>query len=174
MHNLQTRASTLLSTFFAGLCGILVLLTLYSLVVSTSPDGSVVVHDIRIVKNRYGPDYFDYKDSKSEFAVLNMDIDADFTSLFHWNTKQVYAAVMAEYTTPSHAVNKVILWDKLILNKKDARLKLRGVRNKYALIDINRRWNHLDANMSVYWDVSPHAGLLANSRSSGSQSITLN
>jgi signal peptidase complex subunit 3 len=36
--------------------------------------------------------------------------------------------------------NQVVIWDKIIRNKESAKLSLRNVPNKYALIDFGQKW----------------------------------
>ncbi|SAM00500.1 hypothetical protein [Absidia glauca] len=120
----------------------------------------VVKDTYRVVTRRYGPDHYDYRNSKSEFARLAFDLDADFTPLFNWNTKQVFVTVVAEYESKTHNRNKIVLWDRIIKNKDKANLRLRNVPNKYAMIDVSRKWSYQQANLSLHWDVTPHVGLL--------------
>ncbi|CAO3585909.1 unnamed protein product [Absidia cylindrospora] len=114
----------------------------------------------RVVTRRYGPDHYDYRNSKSEFARLAFDLDADFTPLFNWNTKQVFVTVVAEYESKTHNRNKIVLWDRIITNKEKANLRLRNVPNKYALIDVSRKWSQQEAKLSLHWDITPHVGIL--------------
>ncbi|KAG0177397.1 Signal peptidase complex subunit [Apophysomyces sp. BC1021] len=125
----------------------------YSLV-----DSSIKVDSdtLRVVSRRYGPDSYDYGNSKSEFGRLSFDLDADFTPLFDWNTKQVFNR------------NAIVLWDTIITSKDNANLTLRNVPNKYALIDVNKKWSHQQANLSLQWDVTPYVGLLQGGRSKSS------
>jgi len=125
----------------------------------------VNVRDIRVVQSRYGPDYFDYGRKTSEFGMLKFDVDADLTPLFNWNTKQVFVTVVAEYETKTHNKNQVVVWDKIITDKSAAKLSLRKVPNKYALIDYSQKWRNQQANLSLHWDVTPHVGILQNGRS---------
>ncbi|KAF7724291.1 Signal peptidase complex subunit [Apophysomyces ossiformis] len=111
---------------------------------------------LRVVSRRYGPDSYDYGSAKGEFGRLSFDLDADFTPLFNWNTKQVFVTVNR---------NAIVLWDKIITDKAHANLTLRNVPNKYALIDVNRKWSHQQANLSLHWDVTPYVGLLQGGRS---------
>ena len=37
-----------------------------------------------------------------EYAFLKFDLDADLSSLFNWNTKQVFAYVVADYKTTKY------------------------------------------------------------------------
>jgi hypothetical protein len=36
---------------------------------------------------------------RSDFAVVNIDVDVDFRSAFNWNTKQLFVYALAEYST---------------------------------------------------------------------------
>ena len=58
-----------------------------------------------------------------ERAVVKFDIDADFTPVFNWNTKQLYVFVVAEYTSKEFRRNEVTLWDHIVTSKDDAMLR---------------------------------------------------
>ncbi|GMI09699.1 hypothetical protein TrRE_jg7525 [Triparma retinervis] len=47
-------------------------------------------------------------------ALFSIDIDADFTPAFHWNVKQLFVFVVAEFATNKNPLNEVVLWDKII------------------------------------------------------------
>ncbi|KAI8389474.1 signal peptidase 22kDa subunit [Blakeslea trispora] len=168
MHNLQQRANTLFSFATSVAATVLGVVALISFITGY---GSVQPHllqadknSINVVTRRYGPENTDYRNSKSEFARLTFDIDADFTPMFNWNTKQVFVTVVAEYENDYFGRNHVVIWDKIITSKDKAHLKLRNVRNKYALIDVSQRWNNEKANLTLLWDVTPYVGLLQNGR----------
>ncbi|KAG0187798.1 Signal peptidase complex subunit 3 [Apophysomyces sp. BC1034] len=116
----------------------------YSLV-----DSSIKVDSdtLRVVSRRYGPDSYDYGNSKSEFGRLSFDLDADFTPLFDWNTKQVFVTVVAEYESKSHA--------------RRGQFREQGCVTRYV-------HSHQQANLSLQWDVTPYVGLLQGGRSKSS------
>lgn len=37
-----------------------------------------------------------------DFAKVTFDMDADFTPLFNWNTKQIFLSLVAEYGSSRH------------------------------------------------------------------------
>lgn len=37
-----------------------------------------------------------------DYAKVSFDIDADFTPLFNWNTKQVFLSLAADYDSRAH------------------------------------------------------------------------
>lgn len=51
-----------------------------------------------------------------EYAHITFDLDADLTSLFTWNTKQLFVWISASYpsTTPGVPASEVIIWDAII------------------------------------------------------------
>ncbi|ORY97965.1 signal peptidase 22kDa subunit [Syncephalastrum racemosum] len=168
MHNLQQRANVLFSFVMTALGAVLAIVAGISYIQGyPSVGGNLHVEEdaLRVVSRRYGPDHYDYGTPKSHFARLTFDIDADFTPVFNWNTKQVFVTVVANYETASHDRNSIVLWDKIITSREKARLKLRNVPNKYALIDVSRKWSHQQANLSIHWDITPHVGILQGGHS---------
>jgi signal peptidase complex subunit 3 len=61
-----------------------------------------------------------YSPTKTEYASIRFDLDADLSSLFGWNTKQVFAWVLATYpSTASNAtgtteLSQAVIWDTII------------------------------------------------------------
>lgn len=97
---------------------------------------------------------------QTDRAVLKFDIDADLSSVFHWNVKQLFVFLIAEYTSdtnvrPEHvvvwlqlwgrsspltcslpqALNQVVVWDHIARTPEEAIIKVKDAYNKYALID---------------------------------------
>ena len=50
----------------------------------------------------------------SERVDLMFHLQADLRPLFHWNVKQVFVYVIAEYVTDTHDINQVVIWDKIV------------------------------------------------------------
>ncbi|KAK0673986.1 signal peptidase subunit-domain-containing protein [Cercophora samala] len=58
-----------------------------------------------------------YSSKKEEYAVIKFTLDADLSSLFTWNTKQVFAYVTAEWPSAAqgnNATNQAVIWDTII------------------------------------------------------------
>ncbi|KAL8726033.1 MAG: hypothetical protein Q9166_006978 [cf. Caloplaca sp. 2 TL-2023] len=53
---------------------------------------------------------------KEEYAHIKFDLDADFISLFNWNTKQLFVWITATYPAkiPSEPPSQAIIWDAII------------------------------------------------------------
>lgn len=75
-----------------------------------------------------------------DFMKVSFDIDADFTSLFNWNTKQVFLSLVAEYPTKRHELNQVVLWDRIVRSKKDANVYLLDATNKYPFREVSKNF----------------------------------
>ncbi|CEJ05007.1 hypothetical protein RMCBS344292_18955 [Rhizopus microsporus] len=147
MYNLQQRFNNLFSFAVSVLSAVLGIVALISYIQGYPPiQGALKVDasNIKVVARRFGPENQDYR-KKSEFARLSFDIDADFSKLFNWNTKQIFVTVVADYETDKY---------------EKANLKLKNVGNKYAMVDISQKWNYERANLSIAWDITPHVGLL--------------
>ncbi|KAI9487435.1 MAG: signal peptidase 22kDa subunit [Benjaminiella poitrasii] len=164
MYNLQQRANNAFSLALSVFGTVLAVIALISAITGYGNINNdklrVDSKNIKVVTRRYGPENTDYRNSKSEFVRFQFDIDADFTPLFNWNTKQVFVTAVAEYQSKNFERNQVVIWDKIITSKDKAHIKLRNVRNKYAMIDISQKWNFERANLTLLWDVTPYVGIL--------------
>ncbi|KAM7221697.1 signal peptidase subunit [Rhypophila decipiens] len=74
-------------------------------------------NSVQVVRGR--PHY--YSSKKEEYAVIKFSLEADLSSLFTWNTKQVFVYVTAEWPhTPSAIAagnvteNQAVIWDQII------------------------------------------------------------
>ncbi|KAH8064441.1 hypothetical protein JL722_1313 [Aureococcus anophagefferens] len=104
-------------------------------------------------------------------ALLSFDLQADLTPAFHWNLKQLFVFVLAEYYTESNVLNQVILWDKIVTSEEEARLDERNVYVKYALIDQTNELRNTSVNYLLVWDHMPVTGRLFMERETGSTSM---
>ena len=76
----------------------------------------------------------------------------DMTPVWHWNTHILFAFVVAEYESEANVrvysaiycitlltfiqvLNQVVVWDKIVRSKKQAKLREKNEFVKYALID---------------------------------------
>lgn len=72
---------------------------------------------------------------KNDLGSLTFDLKANLTSVFNWNCKELFLYLLAEYETPAHKVNQVILWDKIINRGEDAVLNLEDMHTLYYFFD---------------------------------------
>ena len=60
-----------------------------------------------------------YSTKREQYAVIRFNLNADFSSLFTWNTKQVFVYVSANWpnaTSQGELVNEAVIWDTIITN----------------------------------------------------------
>jgi signal peptidase complex subunit 3 len=126
MHNIWVRLNAVI--FFA-LTVLLVLASLCAfstfLHTVTPQVKTLKLNTLKSLRNHGGVDR----------ALLSFDINADLTPAFHWNIKQLFVFVVAEYESTLNPLNQVIIWDKIVKSKEEAHLKLNNEFVKYALID---------------------------------------
>ncbi|KAL2257202.1 hypothetical protein VTK26DRAFT_520 [Humicola hyalothermophila] len=72
--------------------------------------------NVQVVRGR--PHY--YSSKKEEYAIIKFSMDADLSSLFTWNTKQIFVYVTAEWPSAGgsgsgqNATNQAVIWDSII------------------------------------------------------------
>ncbi|EEQ29039.1 Signal peptidase complex subunit [Microsporum canis] len=112
MHSVTTR--------FQGVFGYLttVALVLGAVIAASvflhpaDPTTSIKLSNVQVVKGR--PHY--YASRREEYAQIKFDLEADLTSLFNFNTKQVFVYVLAAYPSASNqsVTTEAVIWDKII------------------------------------------------------------
>eukprot|EP00954_Amorphochlora_amoebiformis_P030693 1395053-Amorphochlora_amoeboformis.AAC.2 len=96
----------------------------------------------------------------AENALFSLDIDADLTSLFNWNVKQLFVWVSAEYETKTYDKNQVILWDTIVESVDEAHILLKDEKLKYELTSFEKELRNRQINLTLSWDIMPVVGLL--------------
>ncbi|KAB8234738.1 signal peptidase complex subunit SPC3 [Aspergillus alliaceus] len=116
MHSTLNRAQavfgffTTVALFVAGFAALSVLL--YP---TDAANTAVTLRDVKVIKGR--PHY--YSNKKEEYAQMRFDLDADLSSLFNWNTKQLFVYVYASYSSSDNESSLLpqsdsIIWDTII------------------------------------------------------------
>jgi signal peptidase complex subunit 3 len=144
-----------------------VLLCLAGLIALTSVfyNDTATVQKLNISKTvvKYSRAPRSYDPAQQEYAHIVFDLAADFRPLFNWNTKQVFAYLVAEYPglpTPAAGTavwqeNKVTVWDAIIQTRKKALVNLSKKRNKYPIGDIAKVFDGRNATYTLYWNTMP-------------------
>ncbi|KAK6203240.1 signal peptidase 22kDa subunit [Scheffersomyces amazonensis] len=110
---------------------------------------------------KYSYNYGSSNRKPKENSKVIFDLDADLSSLFNWNTKQVFAYVTAEYPGKTDgSSNKITYWDKIIINKEDAKIHLINQKSKYSVWDIEGSFRERDAILKLEWNIQPYLGPL--------------
>ncbi|KAL6251588.1 hypothetical protein RBB50_001798 [Rhinocladiella similis] len=117
MHNALNRLQTTFGFFTTcafTLAAIIAFLSVVPVPAPTgSPSASVAVRNVQVVKGR--PHYYTTK--REEYAQIRFDLDADLSSLFTWNTKQLFVYVTANYPSISDGkggMSEAVIWDTII------------------------------------------------------------
>jgi len=101
-------------------------------------------------------------------ALLSFDVAADLQPAFHWNLKQLFVFVLAEYTSKTNPLNQVILWDKIVESEDDAKVAASNAYIKYALVDQANELRNTTVDLYLVWDHMPLTGRLYMDRGFGS------
>ncbi|MCJ1286088.1 hypothetical protein MMC26_005431 [Xylographa opegraphella] len=112
MHSSLVRLQNVFGFFTTVAFTIATLVALSVVVSPQTPSASVALRNVQVIKGR--PHY--YSTTKEEYAHIKFDLEADFSSLFNWNTKQLFVYVLATYPslTPSSPPSQAIIWDTII------------------------------------------------------------
>lgn len=149
MNNYFNRINAVLCTFIA--CLSLVALFNYgsSYLFPHSPTGTlenIKIYDMTV--NNY---------LQCDESNISMTINADLSSAFNWNTKQLYVYVTGSYTTLKNVRNEVTIWDTIV-TESDAVFKLKNELNKYSLRDEARLLRGRDVELILKYKYMPIVG----------------
>ncbi|KAI9208242.1 signal peptidase 22kDa subunit [Polychytrium aggregatum] len=160
MYGIQQRANNVFATFLSVAFAVVAIVAATSELMlrwTPAPEINVSVNHVQL---KIGRDSY-YSPKSEQLATLSFNLEADLTPLFNWNTKQVFAYLVAEFDTKDYSPNQVTIWDDIITSKEDAYIKLKDKRQKYNLIALNDRIENANASLSLHWNVNPYMGLLS-------------
>ncbi|KAH8805872.1 microsomal signal peptidase-like protein subunit [Xylogone sp. PMI_703] len=109
MHSTLVRAQNVFGFFTTVAFFVAAFIALSDFSQPRTPQAEVFVKDIQVSKGR--PHYYSQK--KEEYASIRFTLNADFSSLFTWNTKQIFVYVTASWPT-SNVTNEAVIWDSII------------------------------------------------------------
>ncbi|CAG8974457.1 hypothetical protein HYALB_00004153 [Hymenoscyphus albidus] len=116
MHSTIVRAQNVFGFFTTVAFVVAALIAASDLTVPRAPKAEVTANSVQVVKGR--PHYYSTK--KEEYAVIRFTMSADLSSLFTWNTKQVFVWVSASWpnatSTDGELSNEAVIWDSIITN----------------------------------------------------------
>ncbi|KAJ1901150.1 Signal peptidase complex subunit [Coemansia sp. IMI 209127] len=160
MYNFLQRLGGITSFAMSTLMALLVVISLTTPFLPSNPTHEVTLHDVRTTTGRM-VDPADRTSRTSEYARLTFDVDADLTSMFNWNTKLLFAYITADYESPGFDTNRVVIWDRIIRNKRQAKLRLRKHHNKYFLRNYAKTFDGVaNANLTLHINPVPYVGIM--------------
>lgn len=149
MHNIWVRLNAVIFFALSVLMSLATLCALSTIFHKETPTvKSLKLNTLKSLRNHGGVDR----------ALLSFDLHADLTPAFHWNIKQLFVFVVAEYTTAVNPLNQVIIWDKIVKSKEEAHLKFYNEFIKYALIDQGAELRNRTITLKLYFDHMPITG----------------
>ncbi|KAF2276442.1 signal peptidase 22 kDa subunit [Westerdykella ornata] len=114
MHSTVVRLQNVFSFFTTVAFCVAAVIALSSFINPQVPTASIRLRDVQVYVRKGRPFYYSQK--KEEYAYMSFDLDADLSTLFNWNTKQVFVYVKAVY--PSHKPglpdSEAIIWDAIL------------------------------------------------------------
>ncbi|KAM0748009.1 signal peptidase 22 kDa subunit [Meredithblackwellia eburnea MCA 4105] len=158
MYSLAQRANNVSASVTSALMALLALIAFTSFLIPTNIDpASLKVSNLNVVLGRSNHERYP---KAREFAFAQFDLVADLTPLFHWNTKQVIVYLVADYSTPKHASNSVVVWDRIIRSSKYAKINIARGKQKYEFKEITDSFKNVSATFSLQYNIQPHVGAL--------------
>ncbi|KAI1763014.1 signal peptidase 22 kDa subunit [Hypoxylon sp. FL1150] len=115
MYNTLTRIQNVFGFFTTVAFVVAALIAASDFTAPRTPSATVKATNVQVVRGR--PHYYSTK--KEEYAIIKFSLDADLSSLFTWNTKQLFVYVTAEWPGPPagdsmNQTNKAVIWDSII------------------------------------------------------------
>lgn len=117
MYTSLVRAQNVFGFFTTVAFVVAAFIAATDLLAPRTPSGTIRPTNTQVVKGR--PHYYSTK--REEYAIIKFSLDADLSSLFTWNTKQVFVYVTAEWPAAAAAgsenanvTNQAVIWDQII------------------------------------------------------------
>ncbi|PCH35854.1 signal peptidase subunit [Wolfiporia cocos MD-104 SS10] len=156
MHSLYSRFNNATAFLSSCLMALLAAIALSSFLFTADPKGDIAIGSIQVLPGNARR----YANKRQEFAFVNFNVTADLTSLFNWNTKQLFLYVSAEYTNQQGVANEVVIWDQIVHREEDARISVAG-RNKYHFRELSASFRDVSpAFYTLKYNVMPYVGVL--------------
>lgn len=150
MHTYLYRLNAALTFAITALAVICIAASMTDMLHNSNPSVRVQVVKYDGLRRQHGG---------NDEVKLMLNISADLSSVFSWNTKQLFVFVAAEYATSENSWNQISLWDKIITSKEDARFQHFSY-NKYAVVDQGNNLRGCKFNLTMYWNVMPITGMM--------------
>ncbi|KAI0293226.1 signal peptidase subunit [Russula brevipes] len=156
MHSIYARINNISATISTTVMVLLAAIALSSFVFAPHPTGSLEVTSIKV----FAGEARRYPHRRQEYAFVTFNISADLSTLFNWNTKQLFLYLEAEYTNAKGVRNEVVFWDRIVRRKEDAVIAVSG-KNKYPFRELSAKFKgSTPANYTLKYNLMPFVGLL--------------
>ncbi|TQS38810.1 hypothetical protein Golomagni_00676 [Golovinomyces magnicellulatus] len=114
MHSTTLRLQNVFGFFTTVMFAVAILIASSDLLIPRTPSASISLKDAQVINGR--PHYYSVK--KEQYAVIRFSLSTDLSSLFNWNTKQLFVYVTASWpnSTSTEVCNEAVIWDTIITN----------------------------------------------------------
>jgi signal peptidase complex subunit 3 len=129
MDSYSNRTSSIFTTFTTVLFTFATLNHLTYYFHPTSPTATVRV------SREHNLVFSEFKNYNAEQVKFDLDISVDLRTEYSWNVNQLYLFVVASYETAKNTRNEVVVFDKILREKKDYKFDLKQQKVKYLLRD---------------------------------------
>ncbi|GBE59390.1 signal peptidase [Babesia ovata] len=100
--------------------------------------------------------------SQSDRAALELHMEYDLRDVFDWSTNVIFLYVTAEYETPKHPRNELIIYDKVIEDPSEAYEPGRNIVSKYYMVDFGRSLRKARVTLRLFYSVVPIGGVISS------------
>mmetsp|Transcript_57637 Transcript_57637/g.122590 ORF Transcript_57637/g.122590 Transcript_57637/m.122590 type:complete len:181 (+) Transcript_57637:111-653(+) len=153
MDSYSSRANTIFCTFITvlGTTACLNHATSYLPNFQATPTAQVSLHRVHdLTVNTY---------LNMDQCTVSFAIQHDFTSEFHWNTKQLFAYLVASYNETSNKYNEVTIWDSIIKSSEEASIDTKLLA-KYPIRDQYTELRGRDVRLHLRYVTVPITGVM--------------
>ncbi|KAG2154449.1 signal peptidase 22 kDa subunit [Suillus bovinus] len=156
MHSIYARANGISGLWSTCMMVLLGAVALSTFLFNADPKGSLDIVSLKVFHSKTRR----YPFRNEEIGFVKFNLSADLTPLFHWNTKQLFVYLEAEYTNAQGINNTVVVWDRIIRTKEAATIDI-VQKEKYRLRELSGSFsNVLAAEYSLKYNVMPYVGVL--------------
>ncbi|EAU85515.2 hypothetical protein CC1G_06416 [Coprinopsis cinerea okayama7 len=157
MHSIWARINNTSALLSSCMMALLAAIAVSSLLFTAQPTGgNVNIASIQV----YPGQTRRYATKRQDLAFVDFNITADLTPLFNWNTKQIFLYLQAEYNTRKGVKNEVVIWDRIVRSKDQAKVNVVG-KNKYNFRELSTTFKNIAAaNYTLMYNVMPYVGVL--------------
>ncbi|EWC45021.1 hypothetical protein DRE_06301 [Drechslerella stenobrocha 248] len=167
MHSSLVRLQQVFGFLTTVSFALATVIALTSYLYPMNPTASINVNDIAVAKRRSGGYY---STRTNEYVNIKFDLNADFESLYNWNTKQIFVWISTSYGGDRYPTNEAVIWDKIIpASAPSKKLQYKNIKAKYNIHDITGDYAHRNATLKLSWNVQPHVGVLMWGSAKGSE-----
>jgi signal peptidase complex subunit 3 len=162
MHSVPARLNSIVSMALTalGLCAALMAAVTFvneTYLAPSRPTGTLIARPTPVQKMDLAHPLKRSAVRPIERSIVFLDVEADFTPAFNWNTKQVYVYAVAHYATANMPRNEVTLWDTIITSAAEAKLSLPRVAD-YYFDDYAQTLKGSNVTVRLWYHIMSHSG----------------